>query len=74
LADACPDLKADPNMRQLSEALATSENKVAFARQAYNDGVMSYNNAREVFPGNFVASTFDFRAMQLIGIDSVSGG
>src|SRR5262245_53760096 len=49
LAEAYPDLKANQNMMQLSEELTSTENKVAFARQAYNDAVMSYNNAREVF-------------------------
>lgn len=47
-----PDLKANQNMMQLSEELTSTENKVAFARQAYNDAVMSYNNRRETFPGN----------------------
>ncbi|MEZ5562520.1 MAG: LemA family protein [Gammaproteobacteria bacterium] len=70
LAEAYPDLKANQTMMQLSEELTTTENKVAFARQAYNDGVMSYNNAREVFPNNFVSSTFDFRAMKLLEIEN----
>ena len=69
LAEAYPDLKANQTMMQLAEELTTTENKVAFARQAYNDGVMSYNNAREVFPNNFVASTFDFGAMKLLEIE-----
>ena len=50
LAEAYPDLKANRNMMQLSEELTSTENKVAFARQAYNDSVMGYNNRREVFP------------------------
>ncbi len=69
LAEAYPDLKANQTMMQLSEELTTTENKVAFARQAYNDGVMAYNNAREVFPNNFVSSTFDFRTMKLLEIE-----
>ncbi|MGA9333490.1 MAG: LemA family protein [Rudaea sp.] len=55
-----PDLKANQNMMQLSEELTTTENKVAFARQAYNDAVMYYNNKREVFPNSFVANMFNF--------------
>lgn len=70
LAEAYPDLKANQTMMQLSEELTTTENKVAFARQAYNDAVMAYNNAREVFPNNFVASTFDFRTMKLLEIEN----
>lgn len=70
LAEAYPDLKANQTMMQLAEELTTTENKVAFARQAYNDGVMAYNNAREVFPNNFVSSTFDFRTMKLLEIEN----
>lgn len=70
LAEAYPDLKANQTMMQLSEELTTTENKVAFARQAYNDGVMGYNNAREIFPNNLVASTFEFSAMKLLEIES----
>jgi LemA protein len=66
LAEAYPDLKANQNMMQLSEELTSTENKVAFARQAYNDAVMSYNNAREVFPSNIVASMFNFGAAQML--------
>ncbi len=60
LAEAYPDLKANQNMMQLSEELTTTENKVAFARQAYNDSVMAYNNKREVFPNSFIAGIFNF--------------
>jgi LemA protein len=70
LAEAYPDLKANQNMMQLSEELTTTENKVAFARQAYNDAVMSYNNTREVFPNSFVATTFSFQPAQLLEIDA----
>ena len=60
LAEAYPDLKANQNMMQLSEELTSTENKVAFARQAYNDSVMSYNNRREVFPASMIAGMFGF--------------
>jgi LemA protein len=68
LAEAYPDLKANQNMMQLSEELTSTENKVAFARQAYNDAVMTYNNAREVFPSSIVAGTFNFAPAQLLDI------
>jgi len=61
VAEAYPDLKANQNMMQLSEELTSTENKVAFARQAYNDSVMTYNNAREVFPSSVVAGMFNFQ-------------
>jgi LemA protein len=67
LAEAYPDLKADKNMRQLSEELTATENRVAFARQSYNDTVMQYNTARETFPANLIAGSFGFdEAPQLI--------
>jgi LemA protein len=68
VAEAYPDLKANQNMMQLSEELTSTENKVAFARQAYNDSVMSYNNAREVFPSSIVANMFGFRPGQPLDI------
>jgi LemA protein len=68
LAEAYPDLKANQNMMQLSEELTSTENKVAFSRQAYNDAVMSYNNAREQFPGSIVANMFSFQPAQLLDI------
>ena len=55
LAEAYPDLKANQNMMQLSEELTSTENKISFARQAYNDAVMNYNTGIESFPGNFIA-------------------
>ena len=55
VAEAYPDLKANQNMMQLTEELTSTENKVAFARQAFNDAVMGYNNRREAFPGNIFA-------------------
>ncbi|WKZ12516.1 MAG: LemA family protein [Gammaproteobacteria bacterium] len=72
LAEAYPDLNADRTMMQLSEELTTTENKVAFARQAYNDAVLGYNNSREVFPNNFIASNFDFAPLQMLEIDSAA--
>lgn len=70
LAEAYPDLKANQNMMQLSEELTSTENKVAFARQAYNDAVMNYNNTREMFPNSIVANTFSFLPAQLLEIES----
>ena len=60
LSESYPDLKANQNMMQLTEELTSTENKVTFARQAFNDSVMSYNNALQVFPANTVASMFGF--------------
>jgi LemA protein len=68
LVESYPDLKANQNMMQLSEELTSTENKVAFSRQAYNDSVMTYNTAREVFPANIVAGTFNFAAAQLFEV------
>lgn len=70
LAEAYPDLKANQNMMQLSEELTSTENKVAFARQAFNDAVMTYNNAREMFPSSIVANMFSFLPAQLLEIES----
>lgn len=69
LAEAYPDLKANQNMMQLTEELTSTENKVAFARQAYNDAVMTYNTAREVFPAVLIANSFGFGPAQLFEID-----
>ena len=62
--ESYPDLKANQNMMQLTEELTTTENKVAFARQAYNDSVMTYNTAREQFPATVVAGMFNFGPAQ----------
>jgi LemA protein len=70
VAEAYPDLKANQNMMQLSEELTSTENKVAFARQAFNDSVMSYNNTREVFPNSVIAGMFAFWPAQLLEIES----
>jgi LemA protein len=66
LAEAYPDLKANQNMLSIQEELASTENKVAFARQAFNDAVMEYNTKRESFPDNFVAGMFGFGAAELL--------
>ena len=68
VAEAYPDLKANQNMMQLSEELTSTENKVAFARQAFNDSVMSYNNKREVFPSSIFAGMFNFAPATLLEI------
>ena len=68
VAEAYPDLKANQNMMQLSEELTSTENKVAFARQAFNDSVMAYNNRREVFPSSVVAGMFQFAPAALLEI------
>ncbi|MEE9211473.1 MAG: LemA family protein [Phycisphaeraceae bacterium] len=68
LAESYPDLKANQNMMQLSEELTSTENKVAFARQAYNDSVMAYNTLRETFPTAMIAGPFNFKEAQLFEI------
>lgn len=68
LAEAYPDLKANQNMMQLSEELTSTENKISFARQAYNDAVMRYNTAAQVFPSNFVAHLFQFSSATLFEV------
>jgi LemA protein len=72
LSEAYPDLKANENMMQLSEELTTTENKVSFSRQAYNDSVMDYNTLRESFPNNFFAGWFAFKAAELLEIEDQS--
>ena len=66
LSEAYPDLKANQTMMQLSEELTSTENKISFARQAYNDAVMSYNTAIESFPNNFVAGFGSFKEATLL--------
>ncbi len=70
VAEAYPDLKANQNMMQLTEELTSTENKVAFARQAYNDSVMAYNTQREVFPANIVAGIFQFGPAEQFRIEN----
>ncbi|MEK7708028.1 MAG: LemA family protein [Verrucomicrobiota bacterium] len=69
LSEAYPDLKANTTMMSLMEELTSTENKVSFARQAYNDSVMTYNTQREVFPSNIIAGMFNFAAAELFVID-----
>ena len=69
VSEAYPDLKANQNMMQLSEELTSTENRIAFARQAFNDSVMSFNNRREVFPSNIVAGMFNFAPAALLEIE-----
>jgi LemA protein len=69
LAEAYPDLKANTTMLNLMEELTSTENKVSFARQAYNDAVMTYNTRREVFPTNLIAGPFNFGPAELFVID-----
>lgn len=66
LSEAYPDLKANQNMMQLTEELTSTENRIAFARQAYNDGVMQYNTSREQFPGSIIAGMFAFKPAELL--------
>jgi len=69
LAEAYPDLKSNTTMNQLSEELSSTENKVAFARQAYNDAVMSYNTGREIFPVSIIAGATGFVEARLFEIE-----
>ncbi|HYJ05369.1 MAG TPA: LemA family protein [Chthoniobacterales bacterium] len=69
LAEAYPDLKANTTMMTLMEELTSTENKVSFARQAYNDSVMAYNTKREVFPTNIIANSFNFAPAELFVIE-----
>ncbi len=68
VAEAYPDLKANQNMLALQEELSATENKIAFARQAYNDSVMVYNTQREVFPTSVIAGMFNFQEANLFEI------
>ncbi|OFZ21993.1 MAG: hypothetical protein A2X94_16175 [Bdellovibrionales bacterium GWB1_55_8] len=70
LSESYPDLKANQNMAKLMEELSSTENRVAFARQAYNDSVMVYNTARETFPNVLVAGPFGFHPAQLFEVES----
>jgi LemA protein len=72
LSEAYPELKSNENMMQLSEELSTTENKIAFARQAYNDSVMRYNNKCEMVPSNIVASMFGFERAEFFEVDAES--
>ncbi len=70
VAEAYPDLKANATMSQLMEELTSTENKVSFSRQGYNDSVMTYNTARETFPANIVAGMMNFTAAELFQVDN----
>jgi LemA protein len=72
LSESYPDLKANENMKQLSEELTSTENKVAYARQGYNDSVMVYNTKREVFPSNIIAGMFNFNVGVLFEVTDES--
>lgn len=70
LSEAYPDLKANENMLNFQEELSSTENKVAFARQAFNDSVMTYNNTAENFPNNIIAGMFNFELASFLEIES----
>jgi len=72
LAEAYPDLKANQNMMQLTEELTSTENKIAFARQAYNDAVTAYNTKREQFPAVIIAGALNFGPAELFEVGSES--
>jgi LemA protein len=72
VSEQYPDLKANQNMIQLTEELTSTENKIAFARQAYNDSVMTYNTSREVFPNVIFAGMFGFQPAELFKIDDAA--
>lgn len=69
VSEAYPDLKANQNMAQLSEELTSTENKVSFARQSFNDSVMTYNTQREIFPNVIFAGMFGFQPAELFQIE-----
>ncbi len=69
VAEAYPDLKANQNMMALQEELTSTENKISFARQSFNDAVTEYNTKREVFPSNLIANTFNFVQAELWKVD-----
>ena len=72
VSEQYPDLKANQNMMQLTEEMTSTENKISFARQAYNDSVMTYNTSRESFPTNILAGMFNFAEAQLFQIENVA--
>lgn len=69
LSEAYPDLKANTTMLNLMEELTSTENKVAFSRQAYNDAVMVYNTQREVFPSSVISGSFNFTAAESFAVE-----
>ncbi|HUJ44354.1 MAG TPA: LemA family protein [Opitutaceae bacterium] len=72
VAEQYPNLKANENMMQLSEEITSTENKISFARQAYNDSVMTYNTTRETFPNVIFAGMFGFTAAELFQIENAA--
>jgi LemA protein len=72
VAEAYPDLKANQNMMQLTEELSSTENRVAFSRQGYNDSVMDYNNACEMFPSGVIANLFRFKPAAMLEIEDAA--
>lgn len=72
VAEQYPDLKANQNMMQLTEELTSTENKVSFARQAYNDAVTTYNTTRERFPTNLIAGIFNFAEAALFQVENAA--
>ena len=70
LSEAYPDLKANQNMMQFQEELASTENKIAFSRQAFNDTVLGYNNAAQSFPNSIIAGMFNFEDASFLEIGS----
>jgi LemA protein len=72
VSEQYPDLKANQNMMQLTEELTSTENKISFARQAYNDAVTLYNTKRETFPTNLLAGIFNFAEAQLFQVDNAA--
>ncbi|MEL7298337.1 MAG: LemA family protein [Pseudomonadota bacterium] len=70
LSESYPDIKANTNMLALQEELTTTENKIAFSRQAFNDAVLTYNNLRENFPNNLIAGPFNFQAASYLEIEA----
>lgn len=69
VSEQYPDLKANQNMKQLTEELTSTENKISFARQAFNDSVMTYNTKRETFPNNIFAGMFSFLPAELFKVE-----
>lgn len=69
VSEQYPDLKANQNMKQLTEELTSTENKISFARQAFNDSVMVYNTKRETFPNNIFAGMFSFLPAELFKVE-----
>ena len=69
IAESYPDLKANENMLALQEELTSTENKVSFSRQSYNDAVTNYNTQRELFPSNMIAGMFNFKPAELFEVE-----